>query len=88
MFEEIIAASEYINNDVERIQVEYIAKIRNCLGLFTEFGLYVKNNRMIKSKGHIILEHGKVVVFEFEKYGYITNEKKDFKKHMKIVHRK
>ena len=38
LFEGIIAAFEYINNDVKRMQVEYIAKIRNCLGLFTEFG--------------------------------------------------
>ena len=36
LFEGNFAASECINNDVERIQVEDIAEIRNCL--FTEFG--------------------------------------------------
>ena len=43
MFEEIIAASECINNDMERIQIEDIAEIRNCINLFNDFGKYVKN---------------------------------------------
>ena len=43
LFEEIIAASEFINNEVERIQLEDIDEIRNCLGLFNDFGQYVKN---------------------------------------------
>ena len=43
LFEEIIAASEFINNEGERIQIEDIDEIRSCLGLFNDFGQYVKN---------------------------------------------
>ena len=41
-----------------------------------------------KYKGHMKLEHEKIEDFECENCGYITNENKDFKKYMKIVHRK
>ena len=59
---------------MERIQMEDIAEIRNCINLFNDFGKYVKN----------IMKQ----IDRCEKCGYITNENKDFKKHMKIVHRK
>ena len=38
LFDEVIAASELLNNEVERIQIEDIDEIRNCLGLFNDCG--------------------------------------------------
>ena len=60
LFEQMIAASEYVNKDEGNIQVEDMDELKNCIGLFTDFGLYVESRiTQIVAKHKVLKDENK-----------------------------